>query len=43
MQLDRSVVLAGRFKGELRAKDVLLEEGCIFDGNLTLQFLQWTC
>jgi cytoskeletal protein CcmA (bactofilin family) len=29
-----SVVLAGRFKGELRAKDVLLESNSIFDGNL---------
>ena len=29
-----SVVLAGRFKGELRAKDVLLEANSIFDGNL---------
>ena len=29
-----SVVVAGRFKGELRAKDVLLEANSIFDGNL---------
>jgi cytoskeletal protein CcmA (bactofilin family) len=29
-----SVVVAGRFKGELRAKDVLLESNSIFDGNL---------
>ena len=29
-----SVVLAGRFKGEIRAKDVLLEANSIFDGNL---------
>ena len=27
-----SVVLAGRFKGEIRAKDVLLEANSIFDG-----------
>ena len=29
-----SVVVAGRFKGELRAKDVLLEANSIFDGIL---------
>ena len=29
-----SVVVAGRFKGELRAKDVLLEANSIFDGDL---------
>ena len=29
-----SVVVAGRFKGELRAKDVLLEANSIFDGTL---------
>ena len=29
-----SVVVAGRFKGELRARDVLLEANSIFDGNL---------
>ncbi len=29
-----SIVLAGRFKGELRAQDVLLEANSIFDGNL---------
>ena len=29
-----AVVVAGRFKGELRAKDVLLEANSIFDGNL---------
>ena len=29
-----SVVVAGRFKGELRAKDVLLESNSVFDGNL---------
>ena len=28
-----SVVVAGRFKGELRAKDVLLEANSIFDVN----------
>ena len=32
-----SVVLAGRFKGEIRAKDVLLESGSIFDGNLIIK------
>ena len=29
-----AVVIAGRFKGELRAKDVLLESNSVFDGNL---------
>ena len=29
-----TVVVAGRFKGEIRAKDILLESGSIFDGNL---------
>ena len=29
-----SVVVAGRFKGELMAQDVLLEYNSIFDGNL---------
>ena len=32
--LNQSVVVAGRYKGELRAKDVLLEANSIFDGNL---------
>ena len=29
-----AVVIAGRFKGELRAKDVLLESNSVFEGNL---------
>ena len=29
-----AVVIAGRFKGELRAKDALLESNSVFDGNL---------
>ena len=29
-----AVVIAGRFKGELKAKDVVLESNSVFDGNL---------
>ena len=31
---ESAVVVAGRFKGDLRAKDVILEANSIFDGNL---------